>query len=155
MLILLVLTTIILAQSKQKVVRLSAEIEAWLEGDRQKALELLLVKEKSGNPEITTLYNIGYLYFLQGDFTKALSYFQTVIEQESDFTYSYLQMARIHKKAGFIHAAHDDLKRGLEEEDDNIDLILEMAKITKELKQIKKTEGLYNRALDIDEDNVP
>ena len=155
MLILLVLTTIILAQSKQKVVRLSAEIEAWLDGDRQKTLELLLAGEKSGNHEITTLYNIGYLYFLQGDFTKALSYFQTVIEQESDFTYSYLQMARIHKKAGFIHAAHDDLKRGLEEEDDNIDLILEMAKITKELKQIKKTEGLYNRALDIDEDNVP
>lgn len=154
-LFLLVLVTTVCAQSEQKVVRLSAETEAWLEGDRQKTLELLLAREKSGNPEITTLYNIGYLYLLQGDFTKALSYFQTVIEQESDFTYCYLQMARIHKKVGFIHAAHDDLKRGLEEEDDNIDLILEMAEITKELKQIEKTEELYNRALDIDDDNVP
>jgi hypothetical protein len=153
-LFLLVLTTTLSAQSNQKVVRLNTETEAWLEGNRQKTLELLLKKEKTGNPDITTLYNIGYLYYLTDDFNTALRYFQKVIDDDDSYVYAYLQMARMRKKVGLIHAAYGDLEKGLEEDDENIDLILEMAEITSELKQIEKTIELYQQVLDVDDDNV-
>jgi len=153
-LLFLVLSESSVAQSNQKVVRFDPETEIWLKGNKAKTLELLLAKEKSGNSEVTTLYNIGYLYLLQGDLNKALSYFNRVVKQDDEYVLAYLQMARIRKEVGLIHAAYSDLERGLEEEDDNLDFILEMAKISYELKQTQQSEKLFKRALDIDDDNV-
>jgi len=154
-LFLLFLTTTIFAQSEQKVVRLSLETETWLDGNLQKTLELLLAKEKSGNREISTLYNIGYIYFLEGDFTKALPYFQSVLDIDDSYIYARLQIAHMHKKIGLIHAAFSDLEQALQEDEDNLDLILAMAEISTDLKQTNKVEELYKRALDIDDNNVP
>ena len=153
-LVLFIVHPVIYAQSNQKVVRLNSETENWLEGNHNKTLALFLSKEKSGNSDIHTIYNIGYLYFLQGDMNKALTYFQKVLNEDDDYVYAYLQMARVRKQVGLIHAAYSDLERGLKEESDNLDLILEMAQITKDLKQLDVTEKLYLRAIDIDEDNV-
>jgi tetratricopeptide (TPR) repeat protein len=144
----------VFAQSNQKVVRFEKETEIWLDGNKTKTLELLLAKERSGNSDVTTLYNIGYVYLLQGDLNKALSYFIRVIKREDDYAYAYLQMARIRKEVGLIHAAYADLERGLEEEEDNLDLILEMAKTSNELNQTQQSEEMYKRALDIADDNV-
>jgi tetratricopeptide (TPR) repeat protein len=154
MLIFLVLTSTIFAQSKQKVVRLNEETEAWLEGNRQKTLELLLRKEKAGKADISTLYNIGYLYFLEEEFNSALRYFQNVINEDDSYIYAYLQIARIHKKFGLIHAAYSDLEKGMDEDENNVDLILEMAEITKELKLTNITQQLYQRVLENDDDNA-
>jgi tetratricopeptide (TPR) repeat protein len=153
-LIFLVLVTTICAQSNQKVVRLSSETEAWLDGNLQKTLKLLLAKEKSGNPDITTLYNIGYIYFLQEDFTKALPYFQKVLQNDDSYIYAYLQIARMHKKVGLIHAAFSGLERALQENDDNLDLSLAMADILMDLKQTNKAEEFYKRALGEDDENI-
>ena len=152
--LLLILVTVLSAQSKQKVVRLNAETEAWLSGNHQKTLDLLLRIEKSGKANITTLYNIGYLYYLEEDFNTALGYFQKVIDEDDSYTHAYLQMARMRKKVGLIHAAYGDLKMGLEEDEESIELILEMASITNELKQIDKTEQLYQKVLEIEDDNI-
>ena len=153
-LFLIVLTTTLSAQSNQKVVRLNADIEAWLEGNREKTLELLLQKEEEGNPDVTTLYNIGYLYFLSEDFNTALRYFQKVIDADDSYIYAYLQIARLRKKIGLLHTAFINLGKGLEEDDENIDLLLEMAEITLALKKIEKTEQFYQQVLDVDDDNV-
>jgi Tfp pilus assembly protein PilF len=142
------------AQNNQKVVRLNTETEAWMDGNLEKTLELYLAKEKSGNSEITTLYNIGYLYLLQGDLNNALSYFNRVLKEDNEYVYAYLQMARVRKQVGLIHAAHTDLERGLQEDEENLDLILELAQIKNELKQLDKTEELFKRALEIEDDNV-
>lgn len=142
------------AQSNQKVVRLSHETEAWLDGNRQSTLDSYLEKEKSGDFELVTLYNIGYIYYLMGEYNTALAYFNRVIEDDEDYVYAYLQMARIRKNVGLIHAAYTDLERGLEEDDENLDLILEQAKISTTLKQLDKSEELYRRAVDVEDDNV-
>jgi len=154
-LFLLILVVALSAQSEQKVVRLDAETEAWLEGDLQKTLELLLRKERSGNPDISTLYNIGYLNFLAGDFNIALKYFQKVLEEDDSYVYAYLQMARMRKNIGLIHAAYGDLEDALEEDDENIDLLLAMAEITREMNLRDKSEQLYRQVLESDDDNVP
>ena len=143
------------AQSDLKVVRLAEYKEAWLAGDRQKALEMLLAEEKSGNLEIATLYNIGYLYFLHGEYNKALVYFQTVVVKDPSYSYSYLQIARIHRKIGSIFAARDHLEKGLAEDDENVDLLLELADVYQTLNETEKVEELYKEILDDDEDNVP
>ena len=153
-LFILILLTVLSAQSNQKVVRFNEETEAWLNGDRQKTLDLLLKKEKSGEPDITTRYNIGYLYFLTGDFNKALAYFKTVLDENDSYIYAYLQTARIHEKIGLIQAAYSDLEKGLEEDDENVELLLEMADITHQMNLMDKTEELYLKVLDISDDNV-
>jgi tetratricopeptide (TPR) repeat protein len=144
----------VFAQNKQKVVRLSDDIEAWLDADTTKAMKILLQKEAAGNLDITTLYNIGYLYFLQDNFSKALLYFQTVIVKEPSYPFPYLQIARIHKKIGNIHAARDHLEKGLDEDDENIELLLELADILKDLKEQETLEDIYKSVLNINEDNV-
>ena len=154
LLLILILMTVLSAQSNQKVVRFNEETEAWLNGDRQKALDLLLKKEISGEPDITARYNIGYLYYLAGDFNNALAYFKTVLDEDDSYIYAYLQTARIHKKIGLIQAAYADLEKGLEEDDENVELLLEMADITHQMKLMDKTEGLYLKVLDISDDNV-
>ncbi len=63
------------AQSNLKVVRLDACSEAWLAADRQKALDILSTREAEGDHQVITLYNLGYLYFLQGNYDKAIMYF--------------------------------------------------------------------------------
>jgi len=142
------------AQSKQKVVRLNAETETWLEGNRQKTLELLLRKEKKGNPDISTLYNIGYLYYLMEDFNSALKYIQAVIDEDDSYGYAYLQMARMHKKVGLIQAAYGDLEKGLNEDDENIDLMIAMAEIATELNLSEKAAQLYQKILENEGNNV-
>jgi tetratricopeptide (TPR) repeat protein len=155
--ILLLVSVLILAANAQnslKVVRLSQEREAWLAGNRQKALDLLLAQEAKGDLELSTLYNIGYLYFLKGDHNRAMTYFQTVIVKESDFPYAYLQIARIYRNIGNLHAAQDRLENGLDEDSDNIQLLLEMAEIDLELNKLQLAEDSYRNARNIDEDNV-
>ena len=99
-LLVLISSLVAIAQNNQKVVRLSAEREAWLEGDKKGALDILLRKEAAGNLEIETLYNIGYLYLLQENYSRALLYLQTVVVKDPSYPYAYLQIARIHEKIG-------------------------------------------------------
>lgn len=152
--ILFLLTITVSAQTNRKIVRLSDEKEAWLAGDRQKALELLLEKEKSGDLDISTLYNIGYLYFLLGNQSQAILYLQTVIVRAPSFPYAYLQIARIHKQYGNLHAARDHIEKGLDENSENLALLLELAEIRKALKDIESTQETYEEILDIDDDNI-
>ncbi|TFH00866.1 MAG: tetratricopeptide repeat protein, partial [Calditrichales bacterium] len=146
---------VICANAQQQVVRLSAEREAWLAGDRQSALDLLLKQEAAGDQNTTTLYNIGYLYSLKGDYTKALTYFQTVVVKQPSFPYAYLQIARIHISVGNLHAAHENLRKGLEKDSDNIDLLLEMSGVLHSLGMTDKEAVVYEDILNLDEDNVP
>jgi Tfp pilus assembly protein PilF len=144
-----------IAQINQKVVRLDEITEKWLEGNREKSLEMFLSKEKAGETEVVTLYNIGYLYFLKGDLNRALSYFQRVIKKDDDYVYAYLQMARIREQMGLIHTAYLDLEHALDEEDDNIELILEMARVTGMSNREEESEKWFRRAIDIQDDNIP
>ncbi len=143
-----------IAQINQKVVRLDEISERWLEGNREKTLKLFLAKEKAGATELVTLYNIGYLYYLKGDLNTALSYFQRVIQEDEEYVYAYLQIARIREQVGLIHAAYADLERALEEEDDNLEVILETARLANELNQDWRSEELYKRAIDIQDNNI-
>jgi tetratricopeptide (TPR) repeat protein len=144
-----------IAQINQNVVRLDEISEKWLEGNREETLDLLLAKEKAGDTELVTIYNIGYLYFLKGDINKALSYFQRVVEEDDDYIYAYLQMARIREQMGLIHTAYLDLERALDEEDDNLELILEMARVTGMSNREQESVKWYRRAIDIHDDNIP
>ena len=150
-LLLLSLTTLF-AESKLEVVRFDQATEAWLAGNRDKALDLLLKKESAGDLASATLYNIGYLYLLKGDFSKALLYLQTVIVKQPDFAGSYLQVARIHRQIGNLQAARDHLKKGLNKESDNVDILLEMAEVCAALKDMDAAIDNYQSILDINND---
>jgi len=154
LILLLLSLTALFAESNLKVVRFDQATEAWLAGDRTKTLDLLLKKETSGDLTAQTLYNIGYLYLLKGDFSKALLYLQTVIVKEPDFAGSYLQVARIHRQIGNLQAARDHLKKGLNKESDNVDILLEMAEVCSGLKDTNAAIDAYQEILDINNDHV-
>jgi Tfp pilus assembly protein PilF len=143
------------AQNDLKVVRLSSEIEAWLAGDKDKTLESFLKQEKTGKIDAVDMYNIGYLYFLRNEYKKALTYFQTAVLKEPSYPYPYLQISRIYRNIGNLHAAQDHLERGLDTQGDNIDLLLEMADVCKKLNETDKALEFYKEVLDNDEENVP
>jgi Tfp pilus assembly protein PilF len=146
--------TYLYAENKLEVVRLDNASEAWLAGDRDKSLEILLKNESSGDLSPATMYNIGYLYFLKGDLSKALLYLQTVIVKEPDFPDSYLQVARIHRQIGNLHAASDHLKKSLARNSENIDALLEMAQVCGALKDTKAAITYYEDILDINNDHT-
>jgi len=154
LLILFITCLTTLAQNNQKVVRLSAEKEAWLEGDQKTVLDILLQKEATGNLDIATLYNIGYLYLLQGNYSRALLYLQTVVVREPSYPYPYLQIARIHEKIGNLYAARDHLVKGVNEDSDSIELLLELARISEAIGETDKAAEIYEQILDLEEDNV-
>jgi tetratricopeptide (TPR) repeat protein len=142
------------AQSNLKVVRLDACSEAWLAADRQKALDILSTREAEGDHEIITRYNIGYLYFLQGNYDKAIMYFQTIVKKDPSFPYSHLQIARIHMKMGNYLAARNHLQNGLDEDSDNIEILNELAVVNLKLNETDEVIELFEEILDEDENNI-
>ncbi len=146
--------SVLSAQSNLKLVRLSEVKEAWLAGDHEKTLKILLQSESDGNLEAVDMYNIGYLYLLKEDYKNALMYLQTAVIKDASFPYSYLQISRIYKKIGNLHAAQDHLERGLNEDSDNIDLLLEMAEINLALNERDKAKEFYQDVINEHENNV-
>jgi Tfp pilus assembly protein PilF len=146
--------SILSAQGNLKLVRLSEVREAWLAGDHEKTLEIILSQEADGNLDAKSMYNIGYLYLLKDDYNNALLYLQTAIVKEPSFPYSYLQISRIYKKIGNLYAAQDHLERGLNQDSDNIDLLMEMAGVCLALNETDKAEEYYRDILEEDENNV-
>ncbi len=142
------------AQSNLKVVRLDACSEAWLAADRQKALDILSTREAEGNHQVITLYNLGYLYFLQGNYDKAIMYFQTIVKKDPSFPYSHLQIARIHMKMGNYLAARNHLNNGLDEDSDNIEILNELAVVNQQLNETEEVIEIFEEILDEDENNI-
>jgi len=145
--------SILSAQSNLKLVRLSEVREAWLEGEHDRTLEILLQREADGHLDATDMYNIGYMYFLKEDYKNALLYLQTSVIKDSSFPYSYLQISRIYRNIGNLHAAKDHLERGLDEESDNVDLLLELASNNYAINKRDEAKEIYQDILD-DHENI-
>ncbi len=142
------------AQSNLKVVRLDACSEAWLAADRQKAFDILSARDAEGDHQVMTLYNLGYLYFLQGNYDKAIMYFQTLVKKVPSFPYSYMQIARIHMKMGNYLAARNHLQKALDKDSDNIEILHELAIVHQKLNETGEVIEIFEEILDEDENNV-
>ena len=132
-----------IGQEKLQPVRLGHEREAWLDGDINNAISLLVSKTSILGENVVTLYNRGYLYYLNGNNTKALEFLHSAIEKEKTYPYPYLIIARIYKNSGNYLGAKSLLKRGLAQDSDNYDLRLELGKIHQLLNEVEEAKQVY------------
>jgi len=143
-LLLLVCLTPLFSQDKPfEVVRFSAEKEAWLNKNIDKAIELLLPQAKASTANAVTFYNLGYMYYLRGKTGEALNYLQKSIEKDANYPYPYLVTARIYRKSGNLLGALTQLRRGLATNSKNYDLLLEAGSIYFALKKIEEAEQIF------------
>ena len=153
-LILLTLTGALSQDNQLEVVRFNAEQEAWLNKDIDKAIELLLPQAESNKADAVTLYNVGYMYYLRGNNSKALNFLQKAITKDVKYPYAYLITAQIYKKTGNLLGALTQLRRGLTANSENYELLLESGGIYHALGETDQAEKIFLQLIDSSEEKA-
>jgi thioredoxin-like negative regulator of GroEL len=135
-------------------VRLDPEKEAWLTGDEKNALSLLLTRAQSPDFNQIDCYNLGYLYYLEKNFTQAQAYLQKCLAQRSDFASAHLILAKIFQEKGDLQRAVVQLKTGLQGNADDYKLRLEFARIQQKAGQLDRAEKIFLDLLDDYENKI-
>ena len=78
------------------------------------ALKMVKKAESLGYDESRIQYFYGYVYYLQGDNSKAVQAYTEAVNKNKKFAYAYCDRASAHLKAGNIKAALDDYNTALE-----------------------------------------
>jgi tetratricopeptide (TPR) repeat protein len=151
----LTVLTSALSQNKHfEVVRFSAEKEAWLNRNINRTIELLFPQAASDTTRVVTLYNLGYLYYLNGNNIQALNFLQRAIGKDAEYPYTYLIIARIYKESGNLLGALTQLRRGLATNSENYDLLLETGSVYYSRGEIDKAEKIFLQLIDSSEEKA-
>jgi tetratricopeptide (TPR) repeat protein len=142
------------AESEQELPRFSSDREAWLENDVAAALASILPQAKSPDASVVTLYNTGYLFFLQGDNSKSFSFLQQALQKDLAYPYSYLILSRIYKQSGNALGAITQLKRGLKYHPDNYRLLIDLGEAYQLLGDLDQAEQTYLHIVDKYEEKI-
>jgi len=129
-------------------VRLDAEKEAWLTRDKENALTLLLARSQSADFSHIDCYNLGYLYYLEKNYTQAQIYLQKCLAQKADFASAYYLQAKIYQENRDLSRAVVQLKTGLQNNSDDYNLRFEFARLQQQLGQLARAEELYLDLID-------
>jgi tetratricopeptide (TPR) repeat protein len=144
----ILLTSISYGQILREPVRLSAEVETWLNRDNEKCLQVLLQKSKSPGGNYLDLYNIGYLYYLQKDTTRAASYLQQCIDKNEQYVYANYLLAKMMQENNNLTGAREQLQTGLQHDSDNYHLRLEYAGVLQKQGQLDEAQEVLEDLLD-------
>lgn len=150
----ILLVTSSFAEGEQEAPRFSKDREAWLENDVAAALANILPQAESPDASVVTLYNTGYLFFLQGDNSKSFSFLQQALQKDMTFPYSYLILSRIYKQSGNALGAITQLKRALKYHPDNYALLIDLGEAYQLLGDLDQAEKTYLNIVDKYEDKI-
>jgi tetratricopeptide (TPR) repeat protein len=135
-------------------IRLGEEKEAWLKRDNNQALNLLLRKADSTTCSEVDYYNIGYLYYLDKNFTQAQIYLQKSLAQKTDFAYPFYIMAKILQEKGDLTGALIQLETGLKRDTGNYFLRLEYGRVLQESGKLDRAQKVFENLLDDYENRI-
>lgn len=136
------------AQEEPKEVRLDAMREAWLAADTNATILALESGRDHKLAEHVRLFNLGYLYYLQGNNVKALDYLEKARKAKVDYPFSYLILGHIYEQSGNLFSAKSIVQQGLEFDPDQDELVFEMARIAELLNDSKLAVKNYQKYLD-------
>ena len=149
---LIILSLHAISQENLQPVRHDAITEAWLSGDRELCYSQLLKAYNTYPDSFVIVYNLGYLNFLKGKLSQALSFFQDVKKQNPDYPYTYLMISKIYQLSGNLVSANNVLRAGLEFEPDNYELQLELARVYDKTENFEEAIEIYSELVDEYED---
>jgi tetratricopeptide (TPR) repeat protein len=131
------------AQPELKTIRLSEDNEAWLNQDIAEAIKLTRTIAESPDADNVSVYNLAYLYFLDGKIRSALTYAQKSIDIDETYPYPYILIAKIYAESGNLIGALSLLKRALKDNSNNFDVLFELGKIYQLRKDYALAEDIY------------
>ena len=147
-LFILILAVAAQAQMVKERIRLSPEKEAWLDRDNTKALNLLLRKADSTTCTAVDFYNIGYLYYLNKNYSQAQVYLNKSLAQKSDFAYPDYILAKIAEDQGNPAEAINQFQKGLKRDADNYFLRLDYARLLQKTGNLDKAQTILENLFD-------
>jgi tetratricopeptide (TPR) repeat protein len=153
-LFLVILVVAVQGQILSEPVRLSEEKEAWLNRDSSKALKLLLEKTESGTGSQVDFYNIGYLYYLTGDFVQAQAFLRKSLAVKPDFGYPYYILAKMMQEKDNLAGALEQLQTGLKQDNENYFLRLEYGRVLQKSGRLDKAQEVFEDLLDDYENKI-
>ena len=117
------------SQENLRPVRLDTITEAWLSKDTESCFKQLLESYTSHPDSFILAYNLGYLSFLDGKLSQALSYFQDAKNLNSTYPFTNLMISKIYENSRNIVSAQNELQLGLKSNSDSYHLNLALARI--------------------------
>ena len=98
---------------------------AYLSIGRYKEAETYLLKALTlGEMEIQPLNNLGVIYAKKKQYDKALSLFQTIIQNKPDYVQAYINLANIYSEIGENARAIETYRKGYQYNPTNFELLL-------------------------------
>lgn len=136
------------AQKKLEPVRLDPITEAWLDGNRKECQSLLQKKYETNPNDFTTVYNLGYINYVQGTLSNALKLFSEAKLIKAGYPYTNLNISKIYEASGNLISAKNILLTGLEEKSDNYQLQIALARIYHKLGETASAIEQYLNIID-------
>ena len=152
--VLLLASAACLGDYPRELVRFSSEREAWLVNDLDTAIKETIPQAQLPEANVITLYNLGYLYYLKGNYSQALPYLLRALTTDSSYPYPYYIIAKIYKESGNSLGALTQIKRGLEHDAKNYSLLMELAQIYLLLGEVDQAQQVYTKIVGWYEDKV-
>ena len=142
-------------QILDKMEPLAPEIEAWLDRNIDRSLQFLNMKGDPSGKNAIAEYNKGYLYYLNGNNSEALTYLQRSLEQPDPTPYAYYLMAKIYEESGNFTGARMQINRALKMDGQNYDFLLELGRLYELDGQEEQAINTYRQIIDLYEDMIP
>jgi hypothetical protein len=150
--IFIVLSFVCFSQQNLRPVRHNATTEDWLARDTKSCFDKLLESYKTNPKNHIIAYNLGYLSFLDGKLSQALTYFQSAKNLKPVYPFTNLMISKIYEKSGNIVSAQNEIQLGLKSNSDSYHLKLALARILKKTGKLEEAIKIYIELLDKFED---
>lgn len=102
----------------EKNLMLSESTCYWLSGDIKKSIEILeSMFDKFEYVNESVLTTLGYLYFLENNFEKAIEYSEKALNEKPDFSSAFDNLGQIYLKMGNRSIAYENFLKAIEHRD--------------------------------------
>jgi len=121
-------------------------------GERDKAFEAFGRAVRNPNyltPE-KALYNIGSLYFEDGNYELALTFFKRSVEKKPEFVLGYRGLGKVMLAVDDIEGAEIEFKKALDLFDADLESLFQLARIHQQRGDAEQASALYRRVVEVD-----
>jgi tetratricopeptide (TPR) repeat protein len=122
------------------------------QGARDKAFEAFSRAVRS--PSYTTpekaLYNLGNLYFEDGNLELAEMHFRRSVEKQPKFALGYRGLARVYMKMDQLDLAIRQFEKAIELAPEDAESLFRLAQIRQDKGEVDEARALYRRVVEID-----
>jgi len=137
-----------------KPVRLDDISEAWLKGDLDNCYTKLQSIYQANRDSLVIVYNLGYINYLQGRETQALSFFEKAKKIDPSYHSVHLVISKIYEHQNKLADATDIIVEALKTDQENYDLQMRLASLYQKTGKIDEAIQKYTAIIEEYEDSL-